>query len=137
MPLEASLLNTRATRRSFLFLRIKIFPGGGGSSGCGCGGCIACMPLIPELGIQRQVDLCDFEDSLDYRESSRTARATQRNLVSKQSNEKLNSFILLHVHAPVCVSGCTTKNNLWESHLSFHTQFGFQGFNSVLKFDSR
>jgi hypothetical protein len=38
-------------------------------------------PLIPALRRQRQADLCDFEASLVYRASSRTARAVQRNLV--------------------------------------------------------
>ena len=33
-------------------------------------------PLIPALGRQRQEDLCEFEASLVYRVSSRTARAT-------------------------------------------------------------
>jgi hypothetical protein len=38
------------------------------------------MCLIPALGRQRQADLCEFEASLIYKESSRTARAvTQRN----------------------------------------------------------
>ena len=45
-------------------------------------------PLVPALGRQRQVDLCQFEASLIYRGSSRTARATQRNLVSKNKNNK-------------------------------------------------
>jgi hypothetical protein len=41
--------------------------------------------LIPTFGRQRQrqVDLCEFEDSRVYRVSSRTAWATQRNPVSK------------------------------------------------------
>jgi hypothetical protein len=39
--------------------------------------------LIPALGWQRQADLCEFKASLVYRVSSRTARATQRNPVSK------------------------------------------------------
>jgi hypothetical protein len=50
------------------------------------------MPLIPALGRrQRQADF-EFEVSLVYRVSSRTARATQRNSVSKktkQTNKKL------------------------------------------------
>jgi hypothetical protein len=33
------------------------------------------MPLIPALRRQRQTDLHEFEASLDYRASSRTARA--------------------------------------------------------------
>ena len=36
------------------------------------------MPLIPLLGRHRQVDLCELEASLVYRESSRTANAMQR-----------------------------------------------------------
>ena len=39
------------------------------------------MPLIPTLGRQRQMDLCEFKASLVYRVSFRTARATQRNPV--------------------------------------------------------
>jgi hypothetical protein len=41
---------------------------------------------------EKQVDLCEFEDSLVYRVSSRTARATQRNPVSKKKskNKKQN-----------------------------------------------
>jgi hypothetical protein len=42
------------------------------------------MPLIPALGRQRQVD---FEASLVYRVSSRTARATQRIPVSKNKKK--------------------------------------------------
>jgi hypothetical protein len=43
------------------------------------------MLLIPALRRQRQkqVDLCEFETSLVYRGSSRTAKATQRNPVLK------------------------------------------------------
>ena len=42
------------------------------------------MPLIPALGRQRQVDLCEFKANLVYKTSSRTAaRATQRNPESK------------------------------------------------------
>jgi hypothetical protein len=46
------------------------------------------MPLISVLRRQRQVDLCEFEASLVYRLSSRTARATQKNLVSKKPREE-------------------------------------------------
>ena len=41
-------------------------------------------PLILVLGRQRQTDLCEFEDSLVYRLSSRTARATQKILSQKK-----------------------------------------------------
>jgi hypothetical protein len=37
------------------------------------------MPLISALGRQRLVDLCQFEASLIYRTSSRTARVTRGN----------------------------------------------------------
>jgi len=43
--------------------------------------------LNPNTGRQRQADLCEFEASLVYRVSSRTARDTQRNPVSKQTNK--------------------------------------------------
>ena len=42
------------------------------------------MPLSPALRRQRQGDLCEFQASLDYRVNSKTARATQRKLVSKK-----------------------------------------------------
>lgn len=44
-------------------------------------------PLILEVGRQRQADLCEFQASLVYRVSSRTARATQRNPVLKNKRE--------------------------------------------------
>ena len=37
--------------------------------------------MIPALGRQRQVDLCEFKVSLVYKVSSRTAKAIQRNPV--------------------------------------------------------
>jgi hypothetical protein len=36
---------------------------------------------------QRQMDLCEFKVSLVYKVSSRTARATQRNPVSKKKKK--------------------------------------------------
>ena len=39
--------------------------------------------------MQRQVDLCEFKDSLVYRGSSRTAKDTQRNPVSKSQKLKI------------------------------------------------
>jgi hypothetical protein len=41
------------------------------------------MPLIPALGRQ----ISEFEATLVYRVSSRTARATQRNSVLKNQNQ--------------------------------------------------
>jgi hypothetical protein len=46
------------------------------------------MPLVPAFKRQRQADLCAFKASLVYRVSSRTARATQRNPVSKRKKKK-------------------------------------------------
>jgi hypothetical protein len=44
--------------------------------------------LLPALRKQRQADLSEFEASLVYRVSPRTARATQRNPVSKQQQQQ-------------------------------------------------
>ena len=48
--------------------------------------------VIPALERQRQVDFCEFEASLVYKASSRIAKATQRNPVSKnkQTNKQTN-----------------------------------------------
>ena len=46
-------------------------------------------PLIPALG-SRGRWISEFKASLVYRVSSRTARATQRNPVSKQTNKQLS-----------------------------------------------
>ena len=51
------------------------------------------MPLIPALRRQRQLDLCEFEASLVYRVSSSTVKATQRNVVSKQTNKQTNKQV--------------------------------------------
>jgi hypothetical protein len=44
------------------------------------------MPLIPALGRQRR-QISEFETRLVYKVSSRTARATYRNPVSKKINK--------------------------------------------------
>jgi hypothetical protein len=46
-----------------------------------------CTPLIPALGRQRQVDLCEFEASIVYRASARTARAIWSDPVSKKKKK--------------------------------------------------
>ena len=52
---------------------------------------------VPALLRQRQVDLCELEARLVYRESSRTARPTQRNPVLKdQKKEKGEKRIGIH-----------------------------------------
>jgi hypothetical protein len=43
---------------------------------------LTARPLIWAPGRQRQADLCEFEASLVYRVSSKTAKAVQRNPVS-------------------------------------------------------
>jgi hypothetical protein len=50
------------------------------------------MPLIPVLRRQRGRQISEFEFSLDYKVSSRTARAKQRNPVSKnkETNKQTN-----------------------------------------------
>ena len=63
------------------------------------------MPLIPALRRQRQVDLCELEASLVYRVSSWTARAIQRNPVSKNKNKQKPSNKLTNKNNQVCVIG--------------------------------
>jgi hypothetical protein len=46
------------------------------------------MSLIPEFRRQRQVDLCEFKAGLVYRISSRTARDTQKDPVSKKKKKE-------------------------------------------------
>jgi hypothetical protein len=50
-------------------------------------------PFIPALGRQRQAE---FEASLVYKVSSRTARATQKNPVSKNQTNKQTTQPLTH-----------------------------------------
>jgi hypothetical protein len=47
-----------------------------------------CTSLIPAVGRQRQVDFSEFEASLVYKVSSRTATAIQRNPVLEKPNQK-------------------------------------------------
>jgi hypothetical protein len=87
-----------------------------------------CMPLIPALGRQRQ-RISEFKASLVYKVSSRTARATQKNPVSKKTKKKKEkrkkkkekkncscrgsefSYLYPHQAAQVCLSTstCTCK----------------------------
>jgi hypothetical protein len=50
------------------------------------------MPLIPTLGRQSRW-ISEFKASLVYRVSFRTARAIQRNPVSKNQNQSINQSI--------------------------------------------
>lgn len=44
-------------------------------------------PLVPALGRQKQADIYEFEASLVYRPSSKTAKDTQRTLSWKKKEE--------------------------------------------------
>ena len=48
------------------------------------------MGSVGVLRRQRQEDFCEFQASLVYRVSSKMAKATQRNLVSKSKKQKAN-----------------------------------------------
>lgn len=50
------------------------------------------MPLVPELGKQRQA-ISEFEASLVYTESSRTAWAKKNKKKSKQINKQIKNQI--------------------------------------------
>ena len=64
-----------------------------------------CTPLIPALGRQRQADLCEFKPTLVYEVSSRRARATQRNPVSKMAMKSL-SYLFEAIQFYLCVRLC-------------------------------
>lgn len=51
------------------------------------------MPLFSALRRQKQATLYEFEASLNYRDSSRTARVTQRNLLSRKKKSNRSSKI--------------------------------------------
>jgi hypothetical protein len=54
------------------------------------------MPLISALGRQRHA-ISEFETSLVYRVNSRTARAIQRNPVSKKKKKKKIIFLKIYL----------------------------------------
>jgi hypothetical protein len=54
---------------------------------------VGSVPLILALRRKKQVGFCEFEDSPDYRGSSRTVRATQRSPVSKQTKQNKKGFM--------------------------------------------
>jgi hypothetical protein len=58
------------------------------------------MPLIPEFERQRRIS--EFEASLVYRMSFRTARTTQRKPSLKNKNKSKTLIILFYVHVCVC-----------------------------------
>jgi hypothetical protein len=84
------------------------------------------MPLIPALRGQRQVDLCEFQVSLVYRQSSRIDRAAERNLVLKNIKKANMSITFTYLFLCVCGGGGTdavalvqkSKDSSQESVLS-------------------
>jgi hypothetical protein len=67
-------------------------------------------PLIPAHGRQRQGELCEFEASLVYRVSSRSAKATQRNPISKYlKNPTLSYPIFSHIRVKICQNNLQTR----------------------------
>ena len=78
-----------------------------------------CTPLIPALGRQRQADLCEFEASLVYRESSRTARAEKSCLKSKakqHTHKKVCTLGELARWLSKCLLSSLTEFNYWDTH---------------------
>ena len=51
------------------------------------------MPLIPALRKQRQVDLCEFEDSLVY-------KVTARALLHRETLSQTHTHTHTHTHTP-------------------------------------
>lgn len=71
-------------------------------------------PLIPVLGKQKQVELCDLEASLAYIASLRSAKATQRACLKKKKKEtknknkegrKVSWFVFINLGLGVKVTG--------------------------------
>jgi len=74
------------------------------------------MPLIPASRRQRQEDLSELEASLVYRESSRAARATQRNSVSKTKNRAAEMAQRLRALTALPEVLSSNPNNHMETH---------------------
>lgn len=72
---------------------------------------------LSTLGSKSQVDLCEFEASLAYSASSRTARTTQRNPYlknkNKQTNNKMSSKTKLHSFEGRVVQQLTSSGQDW------------------------
>jgi hypothetical protein len=56
------------------------------------------MPLIPVLWRQKQEDLCEFYITLVYRAISRTAKATQRNPVSRKKGRRRKEISIQYAY---------------------------------------
>ena len=58
--------------------------------------------MILALGKQRQVDLCEFKASLVYKVSSRTAKATWRNLKTRNKQTNKHTKKIKKTHTLFC-----------------------------------
>ena len=67
---------------------------------------VVAQPLIPALRRQRQAELCESEDSLAYRVSSRTAQGcyTEKPCLKKTNKQKKCYIFLYNTHMPLYVS---------------------------------
>jgi hypothetical protein len=63
-------------------------------------------PLIPALGRQRHAEHYEFEASLVYRVSSRTARATERNPQKRKKNKQKKCIFTLCILVFACMYVC-------------------------------
>jgi hypothetical protein len=84
--------------------------------------------------------LSEFQASLVYRESSRTARVTQRNPVSKKKTKNPHTVhtLILHTHTAHTGTLCThthththTHYSLKKKEMQWHT--GYYGFKILYK----
>ena len=57
------------------------------------------MPLIPALGKQKQVDLCEFKDNLVYKVSSRIALRETQSQKSKPNQGWGGAQVIQHLHS--------------------------------------
>jgi hypothetical protein len=73
------------------------------------------MPLIPALGRQRRRRISEFEASLVYRVSSRTARAAHRNPVLK--NQKNKTKTNKQTKKPTLDKADSTKDKRNKKHV--------------------
>ena len=88
-PREHRQTQTVRKNRLDAFLRLILQPGGGGVH-----------LQSQKISASRGRQISEFEGRLVYRASSRTARATQRNPVSKKKKKKkyLQTTSLIHIH---------------------------------------
>ena len=76
-------MGTRHTHGAYTYMQLNTYELKKLKIELASGGTYLLIPVL-ERQRQRQMNLCEFEASLVYRGSSRTARATQRNPFSKR-----------------------------------------------------